>query len=535
MALPYWIEEANGTRYVWFKIDQAAGTKKNYTIKKDINYTPELPQNFFSFFDHFEGSDLDSNTWTSNNTNYSVSNSKLNMWNNWGGCCNGGCYYDGVHSNASYDLPIRVRMAGNQDPYELTGGCGRTGITICYGTSEEVITSTDSSNQQGINFRIGNTTITSSDVKAIPNIAPANFAYTVNFNSSGIDIYDYWEIGRVLSVSGTPTTTTGEQLVISGDTDTTTYIDHLDYIAVMETREKLPTVSIVQTGTDYIVVEVDDTGTGNTVNFSQFIVCVQTDFVTSIDEGLSIYPSDVTLLIAKPDNTVWYLDGTNTWQQLANDTTSLTESDFSTYGMICPVAITKSKLEELTTTPRLLYQNSNAADIKATLKIWPLSRAIVQSKALALTDYTAVNSINIVTTGAGEIKVLISRDGSTWYKWDDANSQFATVGTRTLDYSNDADRDWIYNNGTDYNLYSNAGATDWYSFFGNTQPDQIYFAMTINYTSATDNIALDKIIFNVNTKAYYIDVTADQTINFTDSTISIQFTTAGNFIINYQD
>jgi hypothetical protein len=87
MSQTYWINKANGKFYLHFKITQPAGSQVTWTITKDNTFSPELPENFWDFYDDFNGDALDTNKWDTSNysASYSVSDSNLNTWNDAGG------------------------------------------------------------------------------------------------------------------------------------------------------------------------------------------------------------------------------------------------------------------------------------------------------------------------------------------------------------------------------------------------------------------------------------------------------------------
>jgi len=542
MALPYWISKENNKYYLHFKVSQPAGSKRQYTIAKDSSYSPTVAENFWTFFDDFSGASLDDSKWDDTNAaSYSVSDSKLNMWGNWGGCCSGSCYYDGIRSVQTFDLPLLVRVAQNQDPYKAASGCGKTGVSIGYDGVIQIVPSTDTNDKRGLTVRVNNTAYSNLNVQRMPNIAPDNFGFSANFGTGEIEIFAYWDdIKGDFVVSTAPNTTTGKVLVISGDTDATNVIDHLDYIAVAPSKPRMPKLTVISQTDTSVIVEVDDSDTNDGVALSDLVVTLDlTSFIGSLTEGLNIYSSNVFILFENPnDNKVYSWDGSS-WNSLNKTVSDLTASDFETYGSLNIVNINKTQWEFLANELNVLaYTDKEIASADVSVKFQPKDRLVGQKERINLSDYTIIRNLVVTETGTPNdsepaFYTLISRDNQNWYKWD--GNSFVFVGNRSIDINNPDDLAWVKNNGVNISNYEGAGVDDWNGFFDNQHPDQLYFVFAINYDSLSSTAALDKIEIVADVDEYWFDDTKSHEIRYTPSTISIKFSASGKYKVNYVD
>ena len=105
--LPYWIEEFNSHYVIWTKVDlPASSTTTIYIIKRE-GYSPN-PEEVFLFFDDF----YDLSKWDPSLAlgSFEIQPSFLRMWKDWGGCCDGHCYYHGLATNVGFSRPFIVEF-----------------------------------------------------------------------------------------------------------------------------------------------------------------------------------------------------------------------------------------------------------------------------------------------------------------------------------------------------------------------------------------------------------------------------------------
>jgi len=545
MGRPYWINKANNKFYLHFKITQPAGSQVIWTVVKDDSQTPEDPNNFWDLFDDFEGDSLDTTKWDPSNYNasYSVSDSNFNTWGDSGGCCNGSCYYSAVQSKSSFNLPIRVLLAGNQDPYTSATNCGKTGTFVLYGNSIEFIPSTDS-DSDACAYRIGNSSGFVTGSTPMPDVYPEYFMYDLNLNANGFTVEHCWWTTDKIKINGSPTSTTSQWVGFGGDTDANNVVDHIGFIAVARSRDTMPEVAITSQDDTTLLIQVDDSGTNNTEDYTDFIVTVELPdgWVTSVTQGLNIVNKTLYILVENPsDNKVYTWDG-STWHNLDKTKEELTGDDFLNTGRKAPLVISKADMESLTSSPNILYYcEEEINNMSCTVRFLPYPRLIIQNTAFNLKDFTKVINLTMEkvtvnwTVSEPAFYTLISRDNQNWYKWDTTNSQWQLVGTRTLDIDNQSDIDWVKNNGIGLANYLNLGESEWFDFFGGSYPDYLYFAITFDYHEMDQDIRLDKLGATANTKEYWKDVSEEHNIRFTENNLSIKFSSGGTFKINYID
>jgi len=541
----YWINRANGNYYLHFKINQPAGSQVTWTITKDNAFSPESPENFWDFWEDFTGSSLDSGKWDAGDysASYSVSDSNFNTWNDAGGCCDSHCYYSAVKTTSAFNLPLRVLMAANQDPYESSTNCGRTGPFILYGNAVQVVTSTDT-DSDSCSWAIGSQYGTVTNSTPMPDVAPDYFQFIVNIGTDRIEIDHNWWGEKFVKVE-TPPETINQWIGIGGDTDSSSAVDHIGYIAITtNSRNVMPEVTIIEQTEDYIKVTVDDSSTGNTVDFNDFIVSVKLPdgWIAEESQGLNIVNKTVYLLVEKPEDGLVYTWDGSAWQSLNKTKQELTSDDFVNSGVVVPLQISKTDLSNLSQTPNFLYHTpEGTGSVDCVVKFLPYSRLITQKVVFNLKDYTAISQIYGESTythwsGTGyAYTAVVSRDNKSWYVWDTTNNTWKFLEERELDYTNQADIDWVKNNGTGLGIYSSLTQTDWYHFFGDDYPDYIYFAIVFSYYDMDDDVKLDALYAKVDTKKFWQDVSSDHEIRFTENNLSIKFSSGGTYKINYLD
>lgn len=552
MALPYWISTANnGKYYIHFKITQAAGSVIQYTIKKESGFTPEAPNTFWDFFDDFSGTTLDTTVWNTSTIQsqgqYSVSNGLLHLWNDWSGCCNGqSCYYNGISTHSTFTPPLQIVYKFKQDPYEASSNCGRTGPSVELMNQATFIPSTNTNtNEGGAAIRVG----TSSAWVPIAPMLQTDMQVNVHIRPTGVDIFNHWDDNAQPLFSFTGNVGgAASNICIAGDTDSTTVIDHVDWIAVSNSgRDPFPNIRILTISSTQIVIEVDDSNYTGTDVLQDFVVTIEAgSFISGTSESLNIYSSTAYGLFADANDNVYHYDASNNnLVQLTGKTISnLTETDFTTYGFVNSSNISKSVFVNAgLQTPRVLMfsSESNISKIDLSVKFLPYKRFYVSSRPKSLKMLQLIKSFRDVFVEYGSYqtgtynKILFSRDGNEWFKYDNASNTFVSVGTKSLDPYNQNDIDWVDTN-ADYigNVVTNSTETAWGDFFNNQYPDQIWIALLQNYSSFDYAIRFKSLNFVADTKDFY-KLDNSPAIKVTPETIMIEFPNAGKYLINYLD
>lgn len=239
--LHYWIESWNycGTSKIWVRVPTIPSGSKTIYIYYG-NQTPVSSEsngdNTFLFFDDFDGTSLNSSKWTPYTapSTYSVQNGYLQMWGNWGGCCDAHCIYNHINTLNTFDVPFvvesRFMVSGSVD---LSSCC-----EVCYHT---ILNNRDvigvSSSSDGFTFKIGSAYVTHS----------YNFPdkdnwhrVTETFTSSQLKIdTDY---SNEYTYSGT--VSSSGPIGLAGDTDLTNGYDRIDWILIRRYSSSEPITSV---------------------------------------------------------------------------------------------------------------------------------------------------------------------------------------------------------------------------------------------------------------------------------------------------
>ena len=486
----YFLEPFKSNVYAWIEIPTIpANNAITITIEKKSGYSPTT--DIFLLYDDFDGSSLDTSKWNTNNFtgSYSVSDSNLNIWNNNGGCCSGGCYYHGIGTNDTFDLPARAVVTFAIDGYTTSNGCGKTTATVEYYNNAEVISACDARDQQGINARIGYNAHASNDVPKVPD---DENRYIADFLSSGIKVYPSWTSEVIFS--DTVPTTTGQGFYLSADTDSSSMICNIRYFFVCNgTTENMPTITIEQIDDNTLKVDIQ-----NNENFdlTNFIIPIEISMLSpAINESLEILNKIYYFLFENPDDdAVYTFDGTN-WTQVAANASSLTSSDFVSHGMKSPANITKSDFNNLTTNPgiRVLSytDNSNVTESRLSKYIVPNDQVVVSDK-ISLAAYSAIHNINVNHNSKATVYALVSKDGNSWYHYN--GSQFVQdVTTSSPTASEITTANWSIDD------IANIPSDDWNTFTG---LESIYFAFCFTDSQYDQVEKIYSIIFNVDKRGY---------------------------------
>ncbi len=292
-SLDYFVEECNlsneDNATMWVKVPYIQNdTTTTIYMYYDNTTSAESESNgtaTFLFFDDFEGNELDSGKWDgttyASTSDYDVDDGHLSMFDNWGGCCQGGCIYGRINTLENFTVPFAV-----ESRFMVTGDNDLSSASeICYHTIF------DDSNLIGIsNLQYG----------FVFNTTNAEFAsYNVNFPSKDVwyrSTLTYTENNLTGTTSystqtyGVGGTVSSEGPIgLAGDTDTATGYDYVDWIFVRNYTENEPSVT-------YNIQKLPSTldNKGNT-NFTGYIIMkvqhfsggVWSDVATVINDSLS--------------------------------------------------------------------------------------------------------------------------------------------------------------------------------------------------------------------------------------------------------
>ncbi len=242
--MPYWIEENNSSEAkVWVLIPRLQENTELYVYYgNDSISSDENPDSVFLFFDDFDSNGLDTNKWTTakgsagnDPGNYMVNDSKLILWGDWGSCCSGVCYYAAVRTIDKFLLPVVVDISFQQDPYNPSSNCGRTGPAILYGNNAEFIVSTSTADNS-IAYRINDF---SSGESNNPFQNKVN-RVSVQFNLSGIYARVSWD-SYVHKFEKQIVYNTDGWIGLAGDTEDTNIRDEVYFILV---RKPYPDITV---------------------------------------------------------------------------------------------------------------------------------------------------------------------------------------------------------------------------------------------------------------------------------------------------
>ena len=247
------------------------------------------------------------------------------------------------------------------------------------------------------------------------------------------------------------------------------------------------------------------------------------------------------VLFAKPDNTVWYYDKSNSiWKQI-NTLSTLTETDFQNYGMSLPLSLDKNTLSQLTLNSKLLIwtDDTSVKSGDVFIKYLPFDQLIVQNKLLNLKGYEQINSITVNRNilGTANIKVVISKDLTNWYAWN--GTSWTLVKSGNLDYTNPDDVNLILTNGMDVSTLNSLTWNEFQELYkdesGNIVLDYIAFAFALSLNDKLDVAEILSVVINATPKSMWKDVTSQCEILQGYSTIQVTFNLAGDFKVNYID
>ncbi|WP_035342760.1 MULTISPECIES: discoidin domain-containing protein, partial [unclassified Dickeya] len=159
------------------------------------------------------------------------------------------------------------------------------------------------------------------------------------------------------------------------------------------------------------------------------------------------------------------------------------------------------------------------------------------AKTAVLTNIKSYNSLSTVTaatvlTGAGAVKMAVSRDGNEWFTWN--GSSFFSIGELTIDR---AGADKLNMQGVAATTLNALTNTQWALFYADVQgvPDYISFAFGFSVPNgATDNALVDKVLLSAIFSAWKKQTETEVEIRWYPDQVTFKPVTAGNYKFAYQ-
>jgi hypothetical protein len=247
----------------------------------------------------------------------------------------------------------------------------------------------------------------------------------------------------------------------------------------------------------------------------------------------------VKFVLIDSDNNVYTYDYENNTLQKVSDITydTLTKDYILENGIKSPLYITKDELidNNIVKIVSSVQSGTNYSFVNTLIKLLPNPQLIVQKQPILLYDYESINSIKINYSGAGNIKVVLTRDFENWYTWN--GTEFVLVKSGAFDINNPDDISLVLEQGITPMTLSDLTWNEIKLLYDEEPgyPDRIGFAIAIESTDVDNPIQISDIVLNVTPRAFWKDVTDECTIEQGFSTIIVTINSSGDFKINYQD
>jgi len=238
-VIPHWVEDADN-RIVWVKVPVIDSDTKIY-LDVGPNVGRGDGESTFEFFDDFEGTELDTSRWYIENTNYTVENSYIKMWETWD--------TTGIFSQNTFDLTqgIIIEWKGRlgvtgadvdlgvyitPDKSGLSEGNNMCTIYDSYGTDNAY-------DQKFIRYRI-------EDVNYDSGAGLPNTTNWVRMRSTFLsDKIIFWDEVLDTHEYAKSVTWTDVYIGITADTDASTRYGYIDWLAVRKYADPEPTVEYI--------------------------------------------------------------------------------------------------------------------------------------------------------------------------------------------------------------------------------------------------------------------------------------------------
>ncbi|UPT56418.1 discoidin domain-containing protein [Dickeya zeae] len=226
------------------------------------------------------------------------------------------------------------------------------------------------------------------------------------------------------------------------------------------------------------------------------------------------------ILIQASDNNYYTASGSQLTQvQAPSIVSDISATGFTTSGKITNVIVKK------------LLSNQGR---KLNVIVSPAPQIAKTAILKNIKSYSLLSTVTatVTQTGAGAVKMAVSRDGNEWFTWN--GSAFISIGTLTID-RNGADK--LNTQGVSVSALNALTSTQWALLYANTQgvPDNIAFAFGFSVPNgATDDAQVDQIILSAVSSAWKKQTEAEVEIRWYPDKVTFKTVAAGNYKLAYQ-
>ena len=470
--LPYWIEEKlNKTYSVWTKVSvPAGGTKKIYVIHQE-GYTPNGDA-VFEFFDDFNGDSLDTTKWK---VEQGVAPKPQNGYLTW----NGACF---VVSQKEFPTPAKANLAFEALWVDVAN--------IAYQMFGTWRLTKDCDQKEWHDGRIytGNGSTWTCTYK------DGNCGYHYTYSpqlQDGIVQIHYLQKKAYLSVNGqygwngveTRAIATGAELGIylRNDYRQPNQNNRIDWIRVRKLTASEVNITYKQIDGKTYEVSIENRGPEDLVDFQIELDGAQIGGITSRTDSLLITDTLARILFADELGEVYTIQN-NQLVKVADSIEVLTEEIINEYGIISVANVSKRLLSQLGTAVKVLVYSQTSQNPKVVVKIDPYPQVVATRDPITLTKECEIDYVEILTSGDGEIRLLVSPDGETWYNFDDRS--WYKVGKKTLEEIV-KDTDFVWANGVPSTRIERNPLTKWIE---DVKSEKMYLAIAFDGNINIDGV-----------------------------------------------
>ena len=428
--LPYWIEEKlDGTHSVWTRVSvPAGGTKKIYVIHQE-GYTPNGDA-VFEFFDDFNGDSLDTTKWRLEEGVSPKIQDGYFMWN-------GSCF---VVSQKEFPSPTEANLA-----FEALWVDSANLAYQKFGTYRPAkdCDSDEWHDARAYTGNGGNWTCTYKDGSC-----GYHYTYSPSLQDGVIQIR-YLQKKAYISVNGkygfngveTRAIATGASLgvFLRSDYNQPTENNKVDWVRVRKLTTSEISISYNQLDERTFEVTIENKGSEDLTDFQIELDSSQIGGVNSKTDSLLITDVLAKLLLANEQGEVYTVkDGKLV--KAADSIEDLTEDLINSYGVVSFANISKQLLASLGESIKVLVYSQESQNPKVVVKIDPYPQVVVTKDPIFITNECEIDGVEVVTNGEGEVRLLVSPDGVSWYSF---GTNWYKVGEKPIEeLVNDANFVW---------------------------------------------------------------------------------------------